>query len=151
MSKTVNTPAVITFLNTFALTALNTELESREMPASEEVATATAILASGIRSLDELTATVVNLTEGDVDRDAMHEAMVKCFPEHTISERHVGHYLSLARKGNLSGAIECRFAPAKAARKGRSKFKVTLDVRELSDEQRDALIAAGIDLPEYEA
>ena len=150
MSKTVNTAAVISHLNTFALEALNIELTVRDMPASEEISMATAILASGIRSLDELTATIVNLTEGNVDRDAMHETMVKCFPEHTISERHVGHYLSLARKGNLSGEIKCRFEPAKAARKGRSKFKITLDVRELSDAQRDALIAAGIDLPEYE-
>lgn len=150
MSKTINTPATIAYFNTFALDALNAELATREMDEAPDAKTAAMILATSVRTLDELTATTVNLTEGNVDRDALHDAFVKCFPEHTISERHVGHYLSLARKGNLSGSVECRFSPAKAARKARSKFKVTVDVRELTQEQRDALIAAGIELPEYE-
>lgn len=150
MSKTINTPAAVNYFNAFALEALNTELKTRDMEPCEDAKTAATILATSVRTLDELTATTVNLTEGEVDRDALHDAFVACFPEHTISDRHVGHYLSLARKGNLSGKVECRFAPAKAARKARSKFKVTVDVRELSPEQRDALIAAGIELPEYE-
>ncbi len=148
MSKSVNTPAVVEYFNTFALDALNTELTVREMDATDDVKMAATILATSVRTLDELTATVVNLTEGNVDRPSLLDAMVKCFPDHTVGERHVGHYLSLARKGNLSGNIECRFAPGKAARKSRSKFKVTLDVRELTDAQRKALTKAGIELPE---
>ena len=142
MSKIINTPAVIEVVSTFGLDPINTELEARGLAAQKDPTVGATILAMGVRSLDEFAATVVNLSLGTVESEDLRNHMAKAFPNHKIGDRHGSHYLSLARKGNLQGAVECRFQPAKATRKRRAKGTVGIDMKSMNAVQREALAIA---------
>ncbi len=148
MSKTINTANAVTTFTAFDLDAMNTELQARGLTDVEDINMAATILASGIRSLDEFAATMINLAQGNIDSADLRDAMEVAFPEHKISDRHGSHYLSLARNGNLQGNIECRFAPPKATRKPRGKKGVNIDLSAMDEKQLKLLAKVS---PELEA
>lgn len=143
MSKTIVTAAAATYFETFGLDALNTELTARGLGEQEDSKVGSMLVATGVRTLDEFAATLINLSEGSVTSENLERAFHKAFPEHKIGDRHGAHYLSLARNGNLSGTVECRFKPEKAVRKKAASSKgIDLDVSSMDDDQREALAVA---------
>lgn len=145
MSKRINMGATTTILATFDLDNINEELSHRGMTKVDDPNTGAALLAAGIRSLDEFAATVVNLSKGDCDADTLKVFMTKAFPNHKIGDRHGSHYLSLARSGNIQGAIECRYAPAKATR--RKSTAKAVDLSNVDEKQLRAMLRAAKDTP----
>lgn len=117
MSKSISTSATVLVLSSFALDSINEELVSRNLAPATEVASGATLLAMGCRTLDEVAATVVNLSKGTVTGEELGKAFEKAFPAHKIGARHGPHYLSLSRTGGLSGNVVVRYAPAKGARK----------------------------------
>lgn len=143
MTKSINMTATTNIFSTFGLDPMNAELEARGLTEQTNENVAAMLLATGCRSLDEFSATIVNLTDGNIDSDTLASHMTKAFPNHKIGDRHGSHYLSLARNGNLAGTVECRFKPAKATRKATTAAQsISLDVSAMSDEQRTALADA---------
>lgn len=138
MSKSIHTPAAIATFTTFGIDALNIELKARKLGTCEDPTMGATILAMGCRSLDEYSATIINLSGGTIDADGLKAGMQKAFPEHKIGDRHGNHYLSLARKGNLQGNVECHFQPAKSSRKKKAGH-VGIDVASMNTKQRAAL------------
>ncbi len=143
-TKTINMSATTNIFATFGMDSMNAELKARGLTEQTNEDVAAMLLATGCRSLDEFSATIVNLTDGKIDSDTLASHMTKAFPNHKIGDRHGSHYLSLARNGNLSGTIECRFKPAKATRKAKAAAAkgISLDVSTMTDEQRTALADA---------
>ncbi len=137
MSKTISIPSTTAIFAAYGLDALNTELKARSLETTKDAKVGAMILASGCRSLDEFSATIINLSTGTIDAETLREKMVKAFPQHKIGERHGPHYLSLARNGNLNGNVNCRFQPEKSTRKARKG--IVMDVSSMNEKQRKEL------------
>lgn len=115
-TKSVNTAKATEIFASMGLARLNEELSSRGLKTYENAEDAATILAMGVRSLDEFTATMVNLTHGELVGKALTPMLAMAFPDHGISDRHGPHYLSLCRTGETSSKIKCRFEIDKARR-----------------------------------
>jgi hypothetical protein len=149
MAKTIDTIATAALFASFKPEALAEELAARKLKPVEDVGTASMLLASGCRSLDDVTTTVINLSHGQVSGKDMTDMLAKCFPNHQIGDRHGPHYLSLVRTGDSGSKIECRFRVAKRQRvaKTEPEAKVveverTYDLSSLDPKHLDRIVKA---------
>lgn len=141
--RAIDTNAITTTFNTFALEAINDELKAREItPVNLETKEMGAhLLARGVRTIDEFTATMVNLSRGEIGADLLKAGMITAFPTHKIGDRHPNHYLCLARTGSIGGTIPVRFTPNKAPRKGASR-KPAMDLSGIEDAKLKKMVKA---------
>jgi hypothetical protein len=135
--KRINTAATVALLATFPVENINEELTARGATPTENAQAGATLLAMGCRTLDEVAATVVNLSKGEVTGEELTGYLKKAFPEHKIGERHGPHYLSLSRTGSLSGNIECRYTAPKAGRKVAKA--ASFDLTSIEDKQLAAM------------
>lgn len=151
MSKTINTAATTAFLLTFGLPAIVSEMEARGLKPVSDPETGAALLAMGCKSLDDVAVTVVNLTNGSITAEELHEGFVKCFPEHKIGDRHAPHYLSLARTGNHNSKFETRVEVPKASRKAKGAAAKGLDLSGVADDRLTIMLTATEGTPMHSA
>lgn len=139
MSKTINVANATAIFALAPVASISAELQARGLDPVDDAKMGAMLLATGCRSLDEFSATMVNLYEGNIESESLKDAMAEAFPNHTIGDRHGSHYLSLARNGNLQGNVECRYQPPKAKRKARARKGLNIDLSSMTPKQRAAL------------
>jgi hypothetical protein len=115
MPKTIDTTKTTAILAGFPIERLAEELKARGfVPSADDSVANAQMLAVSCRSLDDVVVTLVNLTHGEVDSEAVTSLLAAAFPAHRIGERHGAHYISLCRTGNISSKFPVRFTPGRA-------------------------------------
>jgi hypothetical protein len=127
MSKVMSVTAAAAVFGTYGLEAVNEELVARNLPRVEDASLGCFVLASGVRSMQEFTATVTNLSKATVTGKEMTPLLQRAFPQHNVGDRHGPHYLSLCRTGD-SGNVVVRYAPEKGGRKAAPAKPLTVDL-----------------------
>lgn len=154
MSKTIDTAKATAIFSGFPLERLAEELKARQFVPSDSPAANAQMLAVSCRSLDDVVVTLVNLTHGEVDPEAVTSLLTAAFPAHKISERHGAHYISLCRTGNVNAKFPVRYTPGRARKSVKAAPAAkTYDLSNVPPAQLKKLAAAakGTDLEQLVA